>query len=338
LETRELVGGGFSTSALGFGCAELFSLPRHRDRRAVLEAAYESGVRHFDVAPMYGLGAAERELGKFVRERRDDVTIATKFGIEPTAASRVLRVLQPPLRAALRRAPGLKADLKKTGRGPTAGTTGRILYRQTGYSRDVAKASLERSLQTLRLDYIDLFLLHEPLVSRLEDVQDLTEYLKAERRAGRIRAWGLAGDLHAVGQEEAARLADAQVLQRRDDLLLPPELTRYASGTSLVTFGVLSGALPAIRRHASRDARFAERLRADWGLDVHDRTALVGLLLRAALRRNRSGVVLYSTTTVPHVRSAVAGAASAPLPHEAELLEAIRSAIRGAERGEGAQP
>jgi D-threo-aldose 1-dehydrogenase len=111
VETRELAGGAVSTSALGLGCAELFSLPRERDRSAVFEAAYELGVRHFDVAPMYGLGAAERELGRFVRGRRESVTIATKFGIEPTSASRVLQVVQSPLRAALRRAPGLKAGL-----------------------------------------------------------------------------------------------------------------------------------------------------------------------------------------------------------------------------------
>jgi D-threo-aldose 1-dehydrogenase len=336
VETRDLAGGALSTSALGFGCAELFSLPRQQDRRAVFDAAYESGVRHFDVAPMYGLGAAESELGSFVRERRDDITIATKFGIEPTLASRALRVVQPPLRAVLRRAPRLKADLKETGRGPTAGTTGRVLYRQTGYSRDVARASLERSLRALRVDHVDLFLLHEPLVSRLDDVVDLTEYLEGERQAGRIRAWGPAGDLHTVEPDDASRLGGCQVIQRRDDFLQPQEPQPLPPHTSVVTFGVLSGALPVIRRHASRDAGFAERLRAEWGFDVHNGTDLIGLLLRDALHRNRTGVVLYSTTSVQHVRSAIAGAESSPLPHEVDLLEAIRDAVRDTGRGEAA--
>src|SRR4051812_7191906 len=84
VQDRELVRGSVSTSALGLGCAGLFSLPRRADRRAVLDAAYDLGVRHFDVAPMYGLGAAEPELGGFVGGRRDEVTVATKFGIEPS--------------------------------------------------------------------------------------------------------------------------------------------------------------------------------------------------------------------------------------------------------------
>jgi D-threo-aldose 1-dehydrogenase len=328
VETRNLAGGVLSTSALGLGCAELFSLPRERDRRFVFEAAYESGVRHFDVAPMYGLSAAEPELGRFLRGRRDDVTIATKFGIEPTLASRVLRVIQPPVRAALRRLTRLKANLKESGRGPTSRAAGRVLYRQTGYSRDTARASLERSLRAMRLDHIDVFLLHEPLGSRLCDVQDLAEYLEDERRAGRIRAWGPAGDLNGVELGDAARLIGCQVVQRRDGFLLAQNHTAVASQCSVITFGVLSGALPAIHRHVTRDPAFAEVLRSQWGLDIRNAADLVGLLLRDALRRNRDGVVLYSTTSAEHLRTAVAGGEALPLQYEAELLDTIRTAVR----------
>jgi hypothetical protein len=58
----------------------------------------------------------------------------------------------------------------------------------------------------------------------------------------------------------------------------------------------------------------------------------VGLLLRDALRRNRDGVVLHSTTSAEHVRTAVAGADAPPLQYEAELLDAIRTAVRGTAR------
>jgi D-threo-aldose 1-dehydrogenase len=331
VETRELAD-GLSTSALGLGCAEVFSLPRERDRRSVFEVAYELGVRHFDVAPMYGLGVAEPELGRFLRARRDDVTIATKFGIEPTLASRVLRVVQPPLRAVLRRAPGLTADLKEGGRGPMSGTTGRVLYRQTGYSRDTARASLERSLRAMRLDHIDVFLLHEPLVSRLDDVDDLVEYLENECQAGRIRAWGPAGDLNDVEPGDAARLMGCRVVQRRDDPLAAQDHAAVTPQCSVITFGILSGALPAIRRHVMRDPAFAERLSSKWGFDIGNAADLVGLLLRDALRRNRHGVVLYSTTSAEHVRTAVACLEAPALQHEAELLDAVRTAVRGTAR------
>ena len=55
---RTLGASGVSTTPLGLGCATLFHLPRPEDRRAVLRTAYESGIRHFDVAPMYGFGRA----------------------------------------------------------------------------------------------------------------------------------------------------------------------------------------------------------------------------------------------------------------------------------------
>ena len=70
LPIRELPRTGVVTSAVGFGCAGLFRIPQRSRRREVLEAAYDVGIRHFDVAPMYGLGLAEAELGSFLKRRR----------------------------------------------------------------------------------------------------------------------------------------------------------------------------------------------------------------------------------------------------------------------------
>jgi D-threo-aldose 1-dehydrogenase len=75
-------------TALGFGSANLFRLPSGAQRVQVLRAAYHAGVRHFDVAPLYGLGLAESEIGRFARGRGDTITIATKFGIAPARLAR----------------------------------------------------------------------------------------------------------------------------------------------------------------------------------------------------------------------------------------------------------
>lgn len=91
MRIRILAGTEVATTTLGFGCAGLFRLPWKADRRAILEAAYELGIRHFDVAPMYGLGRAEAELAPVLKHRRGDMTITTKFGIDPTAMACVYR-------------------------------------------------------------------------------------------------------------------------------------------------------------------------------------------------------------------------------------------------------
>ena len=101
LPTRELSGTGVATSAIGFGCAGLFRIPDRKTRRVTLDAAYDAGIRHFDVAPMYGLGLAETELAPFLKGRRADITVTTKFGIEPTLLAKGVARVQKPMRAFL---------------------------------------------------------------------------------------------------------------------------------------------------------------------------------------------------------------------------------------------
>jgi aryl-alcohol dehydrogenase-like predicted oxidoreductase len=52
-------------------------------RLRLLEAAFDQGVRHFDTAPLYGMGLAEEVLSIFARGRRSDITITSKFGLLP---------------------------------------------------------------------------------------------------------------------------------------------------------------------------------------------------------------------------------------------------------------
>src|SRR4051812_7179235 len=96
-----LPGTTLPTSALGLGMGHLFRLPKQADRLRILAAAYDAGIVPIDTAPMYGLGVAEAELGRFARGRRDQLVIATKFGITPTLVARTLSVVQGPPRRVL---------------------------------------------------------------------------------------------------------------------------------------------------------------------------------------------------------------------------------------------
>lgn len=84
---------GGSRGELALGCAGLMRLPSMHERSPVIGAGRAIGVRHFDVARIYGLGAAERELGDALRGARAGVTSATKLGIEPrSVAQRLARL------------------------------------------------------------------------------------------------------------------------------------------------------------------------------------------------------------------------------------------------------
>jgi aryl-alcohol dehydrogenase-like predicted oxidoreductase len=91
---RKLGKDGPSVSSVGLGCmgmSEFYGPGDEKESLAVMARALELGCNFFDTADMYGSGRNEELVGKFLRGRRDDVVLATKFGIvrgpEPTSRS-----------------------------------------------------------------------------------------------------------------------------------------------------------------------------------------------------------------------------------------------------------
>jgi myo-inositol catabolism protein IolS len=74
-----------NVSRLGFGCCPLGGHEWGRVSESEFEdaiaAALDMGINFFDTADIYGLGESERRLGKFLKNRQEDVIIATKFGV-----------------------------------------------------------------------------------------------------------------------------------------------------------------------------------------------------------------------------------------------------------------
>jgi aryl-alcohol dehydrogenase-like predicted oxidoreductase len=68
---------------LGLGCSTFGGSTGAGAARASLNRAFEQGIVYFDVARSYGYGQAEGIVGKFARGKRDQVIIASKFGIVP---------------------------------------------------------------------------------------------------------------------------------------------------------------------------------------------------------------------------------------------------------------
>jgi len=117
LETIAFPGSGRVTTRLGFGGSGLMGGLSERDSLRLLETAFDAGIRHFDVAPAYGHGQAEGCLGEFLRGKRDQVTVATKYGILPPAQAGLLEMVRSVVRPAVARLPAVRKRVARVAAG-----------------------------------------------------------------------------------------------------------------------------------------------------------------------------------------------------------------------------
>ena len=83
LPTRALGDSGLEVSVLGLGCNNFGRRVDLEGTRAVVDAALEQGATFLDTADIYGgHGASEELLGEVLQGRRDQVVLATKFGMD----------------------------------------------------------------------------------------------------------------------------------------------------------------------------------------------------------------------------------------------------------------
>ena len=312
-------------AALGFGCATMYRLPSRRGRRAALEAAYESGIRHFDVAPIYGLGLAERELADFIGNRAD-ISVATKFGVKPTTTGRLAGMVQGPIRRALQVSDN-QSLYRSSGSQRARRVAERILYAHQDYSIANARRALAASLRTLRVDRIDYFFLHEPAGMLPDDCSGVVEYLERERGRGLIGHWGPAGDLSHMDANLMSLSARATAHQFPYDLIGGCSGPQSQPGRATITFGFISLALPRVQALLAVDPVFRQRCSELLDADLADQRTVIRLLVRNAVTHNRFGTVLMSSTKVDNIK-AVCQAAVAPFRNEAEVSNKIRQECR----------
>ncbi|MDY7106231.1 MAG: aldo/keto reductase [Actinomycetota bacterium] len=154
LPTRALGRTGPTVTAQGLGCMGMsfaYGTPDEAESIATLERALDLGVTFLDTADVYGLGHNEELVGKTIASRRDDVVLATKFGIH----------MDP-------------NDLTK-----------RSVRGDAAYVRQACDAPLGR----LGVDHIDLYYNHRPdtTVPIEETVGAMAELVEA----GKVRHLGL---------------------------------------------------------------------------------------------------------------------------------------------------
>lgn len=148
--TRTLGSSDIVVTTVGIGCNAFGSRIDLEQTTAVVDAAFDEGVTFFDTADTYGLGQSEELLGRALGSRRDQVVVATKFGMDMQGVN-----------------------------GDDGGRRGTPEYVRT---------AVEASLRRLGTDYIDLYQLHTPDPSTpIEETLGTLTELFAE---GKVRAIG----------------------------------------------------------------------------------------------------------------------------------------------------
>jgi aryl-alcohol dehydrogenase-like predicted oxidoreductase len=205
---------GVDSSVLGFGCAPILGAVGAKTAQRALDCALDEGINHFDVARSYGYGEAEAFLGKFFKGRRDEVVIASKFGIRATWKAGLLRPLKPAVRTlrTLRSRGGgcesggceAQANTAPEATEPAENTPPRKdpFHERIAITPEAMVANLDKSLRALRCDYLDVLMVHEPTgaIERMDDLAAKAEELKQQ---GKIKAWGLAFDWDTADVHES---------------------------------------------------------------------------------------------------------------------------------------
>jgi aryl-alcohol dehydrogenase-like predicted oxidoreductase len=282
---RQLGRSGLTVSVLGLGCNNIGRTLDVAATRKLVDAATDAGITFFDTADIYGgyRGQSEEILGEVLGSRRDEIVLATKFGMDMAGVN-----------------------------GPDWGARG---------SRRYVRIAVEASLRRLRTDHVDLYQYHEPDgVTPVEETLAALDELVAEGKvryvgSSNFAGWQVAQVDHLARETGATRFVSAQneysLLDRRVEAELVPACLEYGVGVlpffplanGLLTGKYSRGVPPAAgTRIADRKPQLYER--APW--DV-----LEGLERYAAERgRTMLDVAIGGLAAQPAVASVIAGASA----------------------------
>ncbi|MET0788584.1 MAG: aldo/keto reductase [Cellulomonas sp.] len=310
---RQLGDSGLVVSVAGLGCNTFGATLPPEGVPALVSAALDAGITFFDTADVYGgtPGQSEELLGAALGRHRDDVVVATKFGMDTGGLN-----------------------------GPDWGVRG---------SRRYVRRAVESSLTRLGTDHVDLLQMHAPdPVTPIEETLAALHELVTEGKvrylgSSNFAAWQVVDADWTARTAASTPFVSAQnrynLLDRSAEAELVPALERV--GVGLIPFvplasGLLTGkyrrgqAAPEGTRLTRMPDRLAradfdridalEALAREWGIDLPT-LALGGLAAQPAV-----ATVIAGARTPDQLRANVASIAWEP---DLEQLAAIDEVAPG---------
>ncbi|MFC0863183.1 aldo/keto reductase [Sphaerimonospora cavernae] len=234
---RRLGEHGPSVSVVGLGCNSFGSRLDEDGTKAVVRAALDAGITLFDTADIYGMhgrgkaGDSERHLGAALKGHRDQVVLATKFGL-----------------------PMGEDDDRHGPRG----------------ARRYIRHAVESSLRRLDTDYIDLYQYHKPDgVTPLGETLAALDELITEGKvryigSSQMPAWQLADAAWQAQADECPAFVSTQVcyhlLDRGAETETVPACTRF--GVGILPYYPLASGLLSGKYRRGEQAPAGSRLSA----------------------------------------------------------------------------
>ncbi|HJP05034.1 MAG: aldo/keto reductase [Chromatiales bacterium] len=293
MKTKQLGNSDLEVSVVGVGCMMFGSMCDQETTTSIINTALDEGVNFFDTANIYGAppGTSEQFVGKALGDRRKDIILTTKFG---------------------------------------AGSGGRGGSVEGGGTRDYIMSCIEKSLQDLGTDYVDLYQYHFPdtdtpaeeTLRALEDLvqQGKTRYIGCSNMTGaQLQEANDAADAAGTSKYVSAQNWYSLLTRGIEDDLVP--VAEKANVSIIPYFPLESGLLTGKYRkgqadpEGSRLAKWGGAFKTDEKMDQVEALiayaesigrSMLDLAMAGLTNRSFVGSVIAGVTKPEQIRSNVA--------------------------------